>query len=87
MSLGYEFIGLIFTPIILLHRILPKVDDILAAVNTHYYYSDMKHFVVGGYDIEEGEKEVETDFKETEILRSEQLIPYLQKLENFDELK
>lgn len=79
----YEFIGLVMTPYILIRRVLPKTREIIEAVCVHARHDDLKHYYFGVADEAGGAGGAESvaDFKETDVLRSEQLIPYLQKLD------
>lgn len=75
-----EFIGLVATPWILLWRIYPKAEEIVKAVRDHVQFTESKQFFMG-LDLEQaGVSESVTDFKEDVVLRSENLVPYLQRL-------
>jgi autophagy-related protein 9 len=75
-----EFVGLIVTPWILLRRIYPKTSEIIDSVKIHVQHTPEKHYFFGN-DIEQGPMESMADFKEQDVLRSEQLVPFLQKLD------
>lgn len=83
-----EFIGLLVTPYILMRRIYPHVDQLVQAVRDQVRYDDVLHHHFVSLDLEEGGggaqgdlQESVTDYKESEVLRSASLIPYLQQLD------
>jgi autophagy-related protein 9 len=75
-----EFVGLLVTPWILLRRIYPKAENIIDSVKLHMQHTPEKHYFFG-LDLEHGVAESVADFKEHEVLRSEQLVPFLQRLD------
>ncbi len=76
-----EFIGLVVTPWILLRRIYPKAELIVKAVHDNLQFTESKHFFLG-LDIEQGGNlESVADFEENVVLRSANLVPYLQRLD------
>jgi hypothetical protein len=93
-SLLMEFAGLFLTPWILLFRVRPRVAQILDAMTQHSRYDDVQHYTVGpntysavppssaeGVSFSEMEDDVTTAIPE-ELMRSEMLVPYLQRLES-----
>lgn len=76
-----EFVGLIITPWILLKRIYPNADKIVKSVHDNLHYTDSRHFYLG-LDVEQAAgMESVADYKEDVVLRSENLVPYIQKLD------
>jgi hypothetical protein len=80
-----EFAGLAVTPWILLRRVYPKAEEIVATFRDNTRYDRFRGHYLSVTDVEEGvldDDDLPVDFDANQILQSVHLVPYLQNLDS-----